>query len=129
MFDAYSLSEEHLALRDAVRQLVADKVTPYAAEVDERATFPQEAYDALRASELHAVHVPEVYGGQGADALAACLVIEEVARGCASRRRRSRPRARTARSRTAPCPRPVDAATAPSAPPSRTSGSAASPAC
>jgi alkylation response protein AidB-like acyl-CoA dehydrogenase len=83
-FDAYSLSQEHLALRDAARQLVADKVTPYAAEVDERATFPQAAYDALRSAELHAVHVPEEYGGQGADALATCLVIEEVARGCAS---------------------------------------------
>ncbi len=84
MFDAYSLSEEHLALRDAVRQVVADKVTPYAAQVDESATFPQAAYDALRAADLHAVHVPEEYGGNGADALAACLVIEEVARGCAS---------------------------------------------
>ena len=84
MFDAYSLSEEHLALRDAARQLVADKVTPYAAGVDESATFPQAAYDALRGADLHAVHVPEAYGGNGADALAACLVIEEVARGCAS---------------------------------------------
>ena len=84
MFDAYSLSEEHIALRDAVRDLVTDKVTPYAAEVDESATFPQAAYDALRAADLHAVHVPEQYGGNGADALATCLVIEEVARGCAS---------------------------------------------
>jgi butyryl-CoA dehydrogenase/acyl-CoA dehydrogenase len=84
MFDAYSLSEEHLALRDTVRQLVADKITPYAAKVDERATFPREAYDALLAADLHAVHVPLEYGGNGADALATCLVIEEVARGCAS---------------------------------------------
>jgi alkylation response protein AidB-like acyl-CoA dehydrogenase len=84
VFDVYTLSEEHLALRDMVREVVADKVTPYAAEVDETASFPQEAYDALRAADLHAVHVPEVYGGQGADALATCLVIEEVARGCAS---------------------------------------------
>ncbi len=84
VFDTYALSDEHLALRAAVRSLVADKVAPYAAEVDETATFPQAAYDALRSAELHAVHVPEEYGGQGADALAACLVIEEVARGCAS---------------------------------------------
>jgi alkylation response protein AidB-like acyl-CoA dehydrogenase len=84
MTDAYALSPEHLALRDAVRSLVTDKVAPYAAEVDETATFPRAAYDALLAAELHAVHVPEEYGGQGADALAACLVIEEVARGCAS---------------------------------------------
>ncbi len=84
MLTAYSLPEEHLALRDTVRQLVADKITPYAAAVDERATFPQEAYDALLAADLHAVHVPEAYGGNGADALATCLLIEEVARGCAS---------------------------------------------
>ena len=84
MFDAYALSEEHVALRDTVRHLVADKVTPYAADVDETATFPRAAYDALRAADLHAVHVPEEYGGNGADALATCLVIEEVARGCAS---------------------------------------------
>jgi alkylation response protein AidB-like acyl-CoA dehydrogenase len=84
MFDTYALTDEHVALRDAVRDLVADKVAPYAAEVDETATFPRAAYDALRAADLHAVHVPEQYGGQGADALATCLVIEEVARGCAS---------------------------------------------
>ncbi len=84
MFDTYSLSEEHVLLREAAASLVTNKITPYAADVDERARFPQEAYDALRSAELHAVHVPEEYGGQGADALAACLVIEEVARGCAS---------------------------------------------
>src|SRR4051812_8902976 len=78
------LTEEHVALRAAVRDLVTDKVAPYAAAVDEEARFPQEAYDALRAADLHAVHVPEQYGGNGADALATCLVIEEVARGCAS---------------------------------------------
>ena len=84
MFDVYALSEEHTALVAAVRDLVADKIAPHAAEVDETASFPQVAYDALRAADLHAVHVPEEYGGNGGDALAACLVIEEVARGCAS---------------------------------------------
>jgi alkylation response protein AidB-like acyl-CoA dehydrogenase len=84
VFDLYSLPDEHVALRSAVRDLVADKVAPYAAEVDETASFPRAAYDALRAADLHAVHVPVEYGGNGADALATCLVIEEVARGCAS---------------------------------------------
>jgi len=82
--DAYALSADHLALRQAVREVVVDKVAPYAAEVDEGSFFPRAAYDGLRAAELHAVHVPEEYGGQGADALATCLVIEEVARGCAA---------------------------------------------
>jgi alkylation response protein AidB-like acyl-CoA dehydrogenase len=83
-FDAFMLSAEHLALREAARQLVADKVAPWAADVDEMARFPREAYDAMRAAELHAAHIPAAYGGQGADALATCLVIEEVAYGCTS---------------------------------------------
>jgi alkylation response protein AidB-like acyl-CoA dehydrogenase len=84
VFDSYQLTEEHRALQHAVRDLVTDKVAPYAAEVDESASFPRAAYDALRAADLHAVHIPEQYGGNGADALATCLVIEEVARGCVS---------------------------------------------
>ncbi|CAN5462908.1 acyl-CoA dehydrogenase [soil metagenome] len=80
----FRITDDHEELRAAVRDLVADKVTPYAAEVDERAEYPQSAHDALVASDFHAPHVPEEYDGVGADALATCIVIEEVARGCAS---------------------------------------------
>ncbi|MCW2815140.1 MAG: acyl-CoA dehydrogenase [Nocardioides sp.] len=83
-FDLFRTSDDHEELRAAVRDLVADKVTPYAAEVDEQARYPQEAHDALVTSDFHAPHVPEAYDGVGADALATCIVIEEVARGCAS---------------------------------------------
>jgi len=83
-FDLFRPSEEHDMLRDAVRSLAEDKIAPHAAEVDEESRFPQEALDALVAADLHAIHVPEEYGGQGGDALAACIVIEEVARVCAS---------------------------------------------
>ncbi|HSN06079.1 MAG TPA: acyl-CoA dehydrogenase family protein, partial [Candidatus Angelobacter sp.] len=79
-FDLYRPSEEHEMLREAVRALAADKIAPYAADVDDQARFPQEALDALVAADLHAIHVPEEYGGQGGDALASCIVIEEVAR-------------------------------------------------
>ncbi|MFD9433710.1 acyl-CoA dehydrogenase family protein [Streptomyces sp. NPDC060002] len=83
-FDLYRPSEEHDMLRDAIRSLSEAKIAPYAAAVDEEARFPQEALDALVASDLHAVHVPESYGGTGADALATVIVIEEVARVCVS---------------------------------------------
>ncbi|WP_217141964.1 acyl-CoA dehydrogenase [Streptomyces sp. AC627_RSS907] len=83
-FDLYRPSEEHDMLRDAVRALAEAKIAPHAAAVDEEARFPQEALDALTANDLHAVHVPEEYGGAGADALATVIVIEEVARACAS---------------------------------------------
>ncbi|PUA80123.1 acyl-CoA dehydrogenase family protein [Nocardioides currus] len=83
-FDAYSLPEEHRAVREAVRAICDAKVAPYAAEVDEEARYPQEAHDALQAADFHAPHVPEEYGGAGADALATVIVIEEVARACVS---------------------------------------------
>jgi alkylation response protein AidB-like acyl-CoA dehydrogenase len=83
-FNLFSISEDHEALRHAVRAVCEDKIAPHAADVDDQARFPQEAYDALRAGDFHAPHIPEEYGGVGADALATCIVIEEVARVCAS---------------------------------------------
>ncbi|WP_063831967.1 acyl-CoA dehydrogenase family protein, partial [Streptomyces bikiniensis] len=83
-FDLYRPSEEHDMLRESVRALAEAKIAPFAAAVDEEGRFPQEALDALVANDLHAVHVPEAYGGAGADALATVIVIEEVARVCGS---------------------------------------------
>ncbi|MGH3472828.1 MAG: acyl-CoA dehydrogenase family protein, partial [Nocardioidaceae bacterium] len=80
----FALTEEQSAIRAAVRSVCDAKVAPHAQEVDETATFPKAAYDALRAADFHAPHIPEEYGGAGADALATCIVIEEVARACAA---------------------------------------------
>ncbi|MFI9641851.1 acyl-CoA dehydrogenase family protein [Micromonospora sp. NPDC051925] len=83
-FDVYRLPEEHDAVREAVRAVCAAKVAPHAAEADETGEFPKTSYDALRAADFHAPHIPVEYGGAGADALATAIVIEEVARACAS---------------------------------------------
>ena len=83
-YPMFALSEEHRAIRAAVRAVCDDKVAPHAAEVDEASDFPQAAYDALRAADFHAPHIPEEYDGAGADALATCIVIEEIARADAS---------------------------------------------
>ncbi|HVV14511.1 acyl-CoA dehydrogenase family protein [Amycolatopsis sp.] len=84
MAELFATTEDHEAIREAVRDVARERIAPYAAEVDEREEFPKAAYDALVASDFHAPHVPEQYGGAGADALATCIVIEEVARVCAS---------------------------------------------
>ena len=83
-FDAYQLPDSHRQLRAAVRELSEAQIEPYAADVDENARYPQEAHDALVASDFFAPHVPEEYGGAGADALAVCIIIEEISRVCAS---------------------------------------------
>ena len=82
--DMYRPTEEHEEFRAAVREVCEGKVAPHAAEADETGQFPQASYDALRKADFHAPHVPEEYGGVGADALATVIVIEEVARVCAS---------------------------------------------
>jgi len=83
-FAAFRLGEEHDELRTAIRELAEAKIAPRAAEIDETSEFPQDVHDALAASGFNAIHIPEQYGGQGADSLSACIVIEEVARVCAS---------------------------------------------
>jgi alkylation response protein AidB-like acyl-CoA dehydrogenase len=83
-FDSYRLSDEHEALREAVRTLAEKEIAPYAAEVDEQGRYPVEAQQALEKAGFSAVIIPEEYGGQGADELSGCIVIEEVARVCAS---------------------------------------------
>lgn len=83
-FDTYRLSDEHEALREAVRTLAVKEIAPYAAEVDEQGRYPDEARAALTKAGFHAITIPEEYGGEGADELSGCIVIEEVARVCAS---------------------------------------------
>ncbi len=84
MTTTFALSEEHEALREAVRALADDKIAPRAAEIDRTAEFPWDVYEALVKADFHALHIPEKYGGAGGDALASVLVIEEVARACAA---------------------------------------------
>jgi alkylation response protein AidB-like acyl-CoA dehydrogenase len=83
-FGTYRLTDEHIMLRAAVRELAEDKIAPRAAEVDETGEFPYDVLDALTRAGFHATHIPEEYGGVGADSVATAIVIEEVARVCAS---------------------------------------------
>ncbi|OZG26917.1 acyl-CoA dehydrogenase, partial [Williamsia sp. 1138] len=83
-FDLFKLGEEHDELRAAIRALSEKEIEPYAADVDENSRFPEEALTALTASGFNAIHVPEEFDGQGGDSVAACIVIEEVARVDAS---------------------------------------------
>ncbi|MFV9634033.1 acyl-CoA dehydrogenase [Mycobacterium neumannii] len=83
-FDLFQLSDEHNELRAVLRDLCEKEIAPHAADVDEKARYTDEALAALTSSGMAAIHIPEEYGGQGGDSIAACIVIEEVARVCAS---------------------------------------------
>ena len=83
-FDLFRLPDEHNELRAVLRDLCEQVIAPHAADVDEHSRYPEEALKALSASGFSAIHVPEQYGGQGADSVATCIVVEEVARVDAS---------------------------------------------
>ncbi|MCA1825282.1 MAG: acyl-CoA dehydrogenase family protein, partial [Frankia sp.] len=83
-FDYYRLGEEHELLRKSVRAMAEAKIAPRAAEIDETGEFPWDVYEEIKRNDLHAVHIPEAYGGAGADAIASAIVIEEIARVCAA---------------------------------------------
>ena len=84
MENLFDLPSEYKELRTSVRALSEKEIAPHAQAVDEDHRFPQEAKVALIKNGLYAAHVPTEYGGDGADALATVLIIEEVARACGS---------------------------------------------
>ena len=78
------LDADHRALRDAVREFAQLRVQPCAAEVDRERRFPREVITAASALDLMGVLVPAEYGGAGLDHLSFTIVVEELARACAS---------------------------------------------
>jgi alkylation response protein AidB-like acyl-CoA dehydrogenase len=82
--DLFSLTDDQRAVRQAIREIAEAEIAPFAAECDEQERYPIEAQKALTAAGFNAVHIPAEYGGAGADAVTTVIVIEEVARACAS---------------------------------------------
>ena len=79
-----TLTEEQRQFRAVVRSFAEDKIAPRAAEVDERAEYSWENFEACKAMELPALGIPVEHGGAGADTVTQALMIEELARVCAS---------------------------------------------
>jgi len=79
-----TLSDDQQAVRAAVREWVAEVVTPDALRNDREERFPQEALDGLRQTGFVGMSIGEEYGGGGADPLTYCLFLEELARGDAN---------------------------------------------
>jgi alkylation response protein AidB-like acyl-CoA dehydrogenase len=78
------LSDDQRAVQLAVREWVAEVVTPDALRNDREERFPQEALDGLKETGFVGMSIPEAYGGGGADPLTYCLFIEELSRGDAN---------------------------------------------
>ena len=75
------LSEDHLAVQEAVRAYVQAEIRPHAAAWDKDHHFPQAQLRGLAALGCYGVAVPETWGGAGLDYLALSLILEEIAAG------------------------------------------------
>ncbi|OYV64271.1 MAG: acyl-CoA dehydrogenase, partial [Gemmatimonadetes bacterium 21-71-4] len=84
MDDALYFSEQHVAVREMVREFARDEVAPVAARFDADATFPWA--NVKRMGELGLLGVPwsEALGGAGLDLISYMIVIEELAKVDAS---------------------------------------------
>ena len=74
------ITEQHRKFRQRIRSIVAERIRPFAAELDDLGEFPRLSYEVLRDEGLLTVALPAEYGGMGADARTLCILIEEIAR-------------------------------------------------
>lgn len=83
---SFSFTEEQNMFRQAVRELVEDKVAPRAAEIDETDEYPWDVDELFVKNGFAGVSYPEEYGGAGGGAVEMCILVEEISRisaGCA----------------------------------------------
>ncbi|MBX5470126.1 MAG: acyl-CoA dehydrogenase family protein [Thermoleophilaceae bacterium] len=82
--DVYALPQEVVDFREVIRQIVAERVAPRAAEIDAKAEYPWDIRKLFAEHDLLGLPFPEQYGGTGTGTLMLNVAIEEVARACAS---------------------------------------------
>ncbi|MBV8470541.1 MAG: acyl-CoA dehydrogenase family protein [Burkholderiaceae bacterium] len=75
------LSEDHIAVQDAVRAYVQEQIAPKAAEWDKSHHFPAAELKGLAALGCYGVAVPTEYDGAGLDYLALSIILEEIGAG------------------------------------------------
>ncbi|HET7812803.1 MAG TPA: acyl-CoA dehydrogenase family protein [Candidatus Baltobacteraceae bacterium] len=80
----HAAADEEAMILDVVRELVAEKVAPRAAEIDEKGEYPQDIRKLFAESDLMGIPIPAEYGGLGGTFLTYVKVVEEIAKACAS---------------------------------------------
>src|SRR6059036_1609127 len=79
---SYALPQEFLDFRETIRKMVAERVAPRAAEIDERAEYPRDIRELFAKHDLFGLPFDAEHAGTGT--LMLNIAIEEVARACAS---------------------------------------------
>lgn len=78
------LTRDNRLLRSSIAKIAKEKIAPLAEETDRNAAFPWHTVKLLQQYDMFAADFPEDYDGAGMGLTAACIIVEELAKACAS---------------------------------------------
>jgi alkylation response protein AidB-like acyl-CoA dehydrogenase len=81
---SYDLTEEQVMLKETISRLAKEQIAPGAERRDEKGEFSWDSAEVFRENGLFGADFPEKYGGSEMGILSLCLIIEEIAKVCAS---------------------------------------------
>jgi len=81
---SFVIDDVQREFQETLRRFCEERIAPNAAEADRSATYPWKSFEACKEMELPALGIPSEYGGAGADHVTQAIMIEELARVCAS---------------------------------------------
>jgi alkylation response protein AidB-like acyl-CoA dehydrogenase len=80
----YDLTEEQVMLKETISRLAKEQIAPGAEKRDVEGGFSWDSAEIFRENGLFGADFPEKYGGSEMGVLSLCLIIEEIAKVCAS---------------------------------------------
>lgn len=80
----FELSNETLMLRDMVWKFAQNQLVPLAPEIDKTHEFPMDTWTKMKDLGLTGFPIPEEWGGGGGTYLDFAIIVEELAKACAS---------------------------------------------
>ena len=84
MTDQFDLTDDQREIQELARRFTADRITPSAAEWDEKHIFPRDVIKEAAELGFAAIYVSEKSGGINLGRLEAALIMEAMAYGCPS---------------------------------------------
>jgi alkylation response protein AidB-like acyl-CoA dehydrogenase len=80
----FQLDEEQRLILQSVREIVQKEIKPRATTLDETGEFPWDAVRIFAKNDILNLLLPRTYGGVEVSAYTFCLIVEEIAKACAS---------------------------------------------
>ena len=78
------IEKDYAELRETVARFAQSVLAPVASKIDQEGKIPREIVDQLSENGFMGIFVPEEYGGAGMDYFSYAIMVEEIARACAS---------------------------------------------